>query len=84
MLKYRITNTYYIVKITNYITNTFNINNIINIAFSTLVNASHVCKLQFNCRRIHMNITVFFYCILLWRKYNVLHIIKDVSSTCII
>ena len=35
MLKYRITNTYYIVKITNYITNTFNINNIINIAFST-------------------------------------------------
>ena len=26
-----------------------------------LVNASHVCKLQFNCRRIHMNITVLFY-----------------------
>ena len=37
MLKLRITNTYYIVDITNYITNAFNINNIINIAFSTIL-----------------------------------------------
>ena len=35
MLKLRITNTYYIVNVTSYITNAFYINNIINIAFST-------------------------------------------------
>ena len=34
ILKLRITNTCYIVNITNYITNAFYINNIINIAFS--------------------------------------------------
>ena len=45
MLKYRITNTYYIVKITNYITNTFNINNIINIAFSTIASDTFlICR----------------------------------------
>ena len=47
MLKYRITNTYYIVKITNYITNTFNINNIINIAFSTCI--CQLMRLDLSC-----------------------------------